>query len=149
MGFGTVAANILMFISILLLAGGALIVMNIHVQETNQQLRIESDRLQEQIGTNVVIQNVNYNNGTVTAYVINDGRTDLSIEDTDIFIEGSRISRNDRTITITSDTQITSSDVWSPSEVVEVTTDTSLDSGRRTFKLVTENGISDEEGFDV
>ena len=149
MGFGTVAANILMFISILLLAGGALIVMNIHVQETNQQLRIESDRLQEQIGTNVVIQNVNYNNGTVTAYVINDGRTDLSIEDTDIFVEGSRISRNDRTITITSDTQITSSDVWSPSEVVEVTTDTSLNSGRRTFKIVTENGISDEEGFDV
>lgn len=149
MGFGTVAANILMFISILLLAGGALIVMNIHVQETNQQLRIESDRLQEQIGTNVVIQNVNYDNGTVTAYVINDGRTDLGIEDTDIFVEGSRISRNDRTITITSDTQITSSDVWSPSEVIEVTTDTSLNSGRRTFKIVTENGISDEEGFDV
>lgn len=149
MGFGTVAANILMFISILLLAGGAVIIMNIHIQETNQELRMESDRLTREIGTNVVIQNVNYNNGTVTAYVINDGRTDLSKDDTDIFVEGSRISRNDRTITITSDTQITSSDVWSPSEVVEVTTDTSLNSGRRTFKIVTENGISDEAGFDV
>lgn len=151
MGFGTVAANIIMFISVLLLASGVLVVMNIYVQETTNSLQIQKDRVVDEIRTDIKIQSITYNSTTNegTAFVTNRGSTDLRVAGVDILLDGIRVSRDDRTITIEEDTQTSSDAVWSPSEVIRIDFTQELSGGRKTFRVVTQNGVRDEEGFDA
>lgn len=151
MGFGTVAANVIMFISVMLLASGVLVVMNIYVQETRISLQTQKDRVVDEIRTDVKIQSVTYNSTSNEgiSYVINRGSTDLRIAGVDILLDGIRVSRDNRTITIESDTQISADAVWSPSEVIRIDFTQDLSSGRKAFRVITENGVRDEEGFDA
>lgn len=151
MGFGTVAANVIMFISVLLLASGVLVVMNIYVQETRDSLQTQKDRVVDEIRTDIKIQSVTYNSASNqgTAYVTNRGSTNLRIAGVDILIDGIRVSRSDRKVTIEEDTQISGDTVWSPSEVIRIDFTQEISSGRKSFRVITENGVRDEEGFDA
>ncbi len=144
MGFGTLAANIIVFIAILMLASGLIIVMNVYVQETRESLTDQKNRLVEEIRTDITIQSVHYNNSEITLYVINSGKTNLPLTTIDIFLEGRRVPRNERTIEIEPDTLIGSANSWDPREIIKVTINEEITT-TTLIRISADNGAVDQD----
>lgn len=144
MGFGAVAANMLMFIAVIMIAGGFVVLINSYAQETTVSMQLQKDRLMEELRTDVTITAVSYNDTIprVWVYVLNTGKTTLNAERSDLYIDGVRVDRTERVLTIESDTELSDLPVWEPQEIIRIAVDTSLSSGPHRFRIVTSNGIS-------
>ena len=144
MGFGTLAANIIMFIALLILASSVVFIMSTYVQETQESLTEQKNRLVDEIRTSITIDSISYTNETLTIYSTNIGTTNLRLETIDLFIDGIRIPRTSRTITIEPDTLVGGPSIWNPREVIKVETGISLN-GTVLIRLVTSNGVFNQE----
>ena len=151
MGFGTVAANVILFIGVLSVAGGFVILMNTYASQTSSTISIQKNQMLDEINTDIKITSTYYSSSEnrLTMYVENSGKTDLIMNNTDIYISGERISRNDMTITKEPDTQVSQPPIWSPKEVIKIVIDKSLDSGENQIKIFTNNGVSAEDSISV
>jgi archaellum component FlaG (FlaF/FlaG flagellin family) len=151
MGFGTVVSHIILFVSIITVAAGFLVVINNYVQGTTGSLVEKQERISSELNTDITITSVDYDNSTnpdtITAYATNTGSTQLRPNRTDLYIDDTRISRNERTITIQTDTQVDNPGIWDPDEIVEITTEQDLESGQHTLSVVAANGVTQETTF--
>lgn len=145
MGFGTVAASIILFIAILTVASGFVILMNTYAQETSTSMTMQHERLSQELRTDITISDLNYSEGEITLYVINTGKTDLMLDRTDVYVSGERIERTSRTITLEQDTKITEPPIWSPNEIVKIVVTKTLDQGLSRIRVVTSTGRYDEK----
>lgn len=144
MGFGTIVANIMMFIAIIMVTTGVIFVMNIYVQETQESLTEQKNRLVEELRTSITINSINYNSTQLTIYVTNTGTTNLDMNSIDLFIDGIRVSRTQRTTEIEPDTQIGGPTVWNPREMIKIETNTTM-TGTVLIRITTPQGAFDQE----
>lgn len=146
MGFGTIVANIIMFIAVLMLASSILLIMNVYVQETQESLNEQKNRLVDELRTAITIDSVSYDNSTntLTIYSTNIGTTNLQPETVDLYIDGIRISRASRSITLEPDTLVGGPTIWNPREVARIETSLSLE-GTVLIRIVTSSGVFNQE----
>ena len=146
MGFGAIAANMLMFIAVVMIAGGFVVLINSYAQDTTVSLQMQKDRLMDELRTDVTITAVSYNDSIprVRVYILNTGKITLNAERSDLYIDGIRVERTDRTLLIEPDTKLSDLPTWEPQEILRITVDTSINPGPRKFRLVTSNGVSHE-----
>ena len=147
MGFGTVAAQIIFFIAVIMIASAFILSMNEQMQQNTQSLRIQNERMSEQILSDISIMSITYNETTelLTIYVRNSGRTKLDFALTDVFINGLRVPRTQRVIQMEPDTIVGNPLLWDPSEVLRIQTTQSLSNTIHTIRVVAENEASDQE----
>ncbi len=147
MGFGTVAAQIIFFIAVVMIASIFIIGMNDQMQQQSQSMRLQNERLSEQLLSDITIMSLSYNTSTnlITVYARNSGRTKLELAVTDIFINGVRVPRTQRTIQIETDTSVGNDLLWDPSEVVRIQTTQSLSNDIHTIRIVADNEAHDQD----
>lgn len=151
MGFGNVATTIIMFIAVLMLATGVLITMNNQIEQSQASMKVQNDYLNNQLKTNILINQVNYSAGQTTLYVMNEGKTILKLDKTDVFLDAEFIPRNDtnRSITIETSTDITNPGLWDPDEMVKIVINQTLTAGEHRVAVTTQYGVKDEELFSI
>lgn len=151
MGFGTVVTHIILFVSIITVAAGFLITINQYVQGATNSINQQQERVSDRIQTDISIGSVAYENttspDTITVSATNSGDTTLDPKKTDVFLDELRVSRNDRTIAIQTDTETKNPDLWDPQEVVEIEFQQDIEPGVHAVKIVAPNGVSTEESF--
>ncbi|AEH38138.1 flagellin [Halopiger xanaduensis SH-6] len=153
MGFSTSGAIIVILIGVLV-AFSAIVptVFNI-TSTTGDAFSAKNDQFREQANSEIVIESFE-TESTVDAVVnvTNDGARSLSVERTDVVVNGEYYPTNDsdaETAIITNDSTRSSSDVWLPGTVLQIEIDNSkLESdseitgdGDR-VKITTERGIA-------
>jgi len=104
--------------------------------------------------TSIVIDMLNYDNSTnphtLSAYVRNTGRTIISLDTIDVYLDKDRIPRNisNRTVDVLSDTDTINVGKWDPKEIVLIQIFRNISQGlTHSFDIMLENGISDKEEF--
>lgn len=152
MGFGTVAAQMIMFISLLSVATGVVLVFDQHAQETTTAMTIKSDALANNLKTDFVITNVWHNSTLNFTYIdlLNTGATELVINQTDVIIDGVFIPRDEfsKNLTIIPSTSIRNPLLWDPKEVLEITVNRTLSANTtHILDVITEYGVSKTETF--
>lgn len=151
MGFGNVATTIIMFIAVLTLATGVIITMNNQMEQSQASMKIQNDYLNNQMKTNILINQVNYSAGETTIYIVNDGKTILKTDKVDIYVDADFIPRNDtnRTIAIEPSTDITNPGLWDPDEILKINISKTLIAGQHRVAVTTQYGVKDEELFSI
>ncbi len=122
MGFSGMASQIIMFIAVITIATGLVVVFNTNIQEASASLRMQSSAMALSMRTDITIDMVSHNQDMNTTYVYirNTGRTELNQNNTDVYVNGLRIPRdeNNRTIELLEDTDLVNPGIWDPSEQV-------------------------------
>ena len=152
MGFGTIAAQTIMFISIVVLSTGLVLVFQATVDDASRAMRFQGQLLSDKIETQVEITSISYSNQTeqTSIYVKNLGQTKLDTDLVDVFIDSQRVPRNNnnRTIQVLKDTEVTNPGIWDPEEDIEIKVDKWLNQTRtHSAKVVTQYAVSDSASF--
>ena len=144
MGFGTVAANMLFFIAILTLSAGLIFYMNAYASETSNAIRLQQNRISDELRTNMNIDSsyYDYEEETLRIYARNTGETLLSLDKIDLHVDDQRIPKNEFTIEIEPDTLVGSLTNWNPREVIRIELDIELSSGNIPLKIIAQNGVT-------
>lgn len=125
MGFGTVVANVVMFISVLLLATGTIVVFKNVIEDQTASMKVQSDAMSNNIKTNMEITSAAYDNVTevTTIYVLNSGKTSLDVGYLDVYLDDLFVPRNAtwKTLGVESSTHIRNPGYFDPNEILEIT----------------------------
>ncbi len=154
MGFGTIVAQIIMFISIISLATGMVMVFKNYVDDSSGSLNEQMQSTSNRIRTDITITNVNFDNTTnhTTLNVLNTGKTSLNTDYIDVYLDRMMIPRNTtyRNITVEPSTEVKNTGIWDPNEVLEIVVlDHYLDKDDHSVDVITEYGTGDTETFSV
>ncbi|MFP4656063.1 MAG: hypothetical protein ACLFNK_00610 [Candidatus Woesearchaeota archaeon] len=154
MGFSGIASQIIMFIALITIATGLVVVFNTNIREASTSLRIQSNAMALSMRTDVTIDMVSHDQemNTTHVYVRNTGRTQLNHNDTDVYLDGLRVPRNDtnRTIQLLEDTDQVNEGVWDPSEQILIEIFMPLDETEtHEVSIITDHDGRDEKKFTV
>lgn len=154
MGFSNMATQVIMFVSVLVIATALVIFFNNYSNETMDTANIQRQELSEKIKTDVTIDVLSYDNSTnphtIIAYVKNTGLIPINLDVIDVYINKERIPRdnNNRTIEIISDTDTINVGQWDSKELILVTVFKNVTQLQtHTFDLILENGKRDSGEF--
>ncbi len=154
MGFSDLASQIIMFIAVITVATGLVVAFNSSVTEASNSMKIRTDTLSLTMRTDVTIDMISYEDETNTTfvYVRNTGKTMLSTNQTDVYLDGLRVPRNNthRTIEILEDTDEINSGIWDPTEQVLIKIFEELNStATHEIAVTTEYNTKDTEKFSI
>ncbi|MFP4117899.1 MAG: hypothetical protein ACLFTR_03160 [Candidatus Woesearchaeota archaeon] len=154
MGFSGIASQIIMFIALITIATGLVVVFNTNIREASTSLRIQSNAMALSMRTDVTIDMVSHDQemNTTHVYIRNTGRTQLNHNDTDVYLDGLRVPRNDtnRTIQLLEDTDQVNEGVWDPSEQILIEIFMPLDETEtHEVSIITDHDGRDEKKFTV
>ena len=153
MGFGTIVASVIMFTAVMLLASAVFVAMKNDISEQSDAMREQSQLVSNSIKTSISIESLQYDNATniTTASIRNIGKTKLSLDYTDVYIDYDFIPRDtaNRTIEVGASTDTNNPGIWDPNEVVQVVVQKDLPTGQYTFKVSVQYGVSEEDIFSV
>ncbi len=151
MGFGNIAATIILFIAVLLIGTAVIISIKTNVDQTQTSMRTQAEFLNNQIKTNVQIISVNYTAGRVRAYVQNNGKTVLDPAKVDLFLDNNFVPRDDlnRTIVVEPSTDVKNPGLWDPDEVIRADIYQTIAPGTHQVAVLTQYGVKDEETFSI
>jgi archaellum component FlaF (FlaF/FlaG flagellin family) len=140
MGFGSVAAQVIFFIAVVMIASSIVVIANEQMQDNAQAYRIRSERLNNQISTSISILSITYNESIprIDIYARNDGKTKLILDNTDVFVDGLRVSRSDRSIVVEPDTDIGNALIWDPSEIIHIQVNQAIGPGIVPVRVTTD-----------
>lgn len=134
MGFSDITSQIIMFIAVITIATGLVIVFNSNIQEASASLRMQSNSMTLSMRTDITIDMVSHNSDLNITYVYirNTGRTELNQNNTDVYINGLRVPRNNdnRSIELLPDTDLINPGIWDPSEQILIKVYASLENDR-------------------
>lgn len=105
-------------------------------EEVTSAENTRADRLLERHNTDVTITGTSFNTGEFTVQVLNEGSTTLSVNATDVILDGVYQS----TWVSSNVSGSTTTDIWAPGETLNVTV--SADSAPDRVKVVTGTGVS-------
>lgn len=147
MGFGNVAAQIIFFVAVIMIAATVVILANDQLQENAQAYKSQSERLSEELRSDITITSLYYNDTSneLTVYVQNTGKTKMQVNLTDLYVNSLRIPYADRTVTIEADTDVGSSLIWDPSEIIRIQSTQNLDNSIHTIRIVSSLGAADQD----
>lgn len=154
MGFSELATQMIMFVAVITVASGLVIVFNTSVTKTSNSIQTKTDTLAQTMKTDVTIDMVSYDSSSNTTYVYvkNTGKTQLQVNDTDVYLNGFRISRNttNRTIEVLPDTDTINPGIWDPKEQILIKVFDKLNSSTtHKVTITTEYDVQDTEEFSI
>lgn len=153
MGFGTIVANIVMFIAVLTVSTSVFVLMKNNIAEQNSAMVEQSKYLSNNLKTSVEIENLAYDNETnvTTLNVRNTGKTKLSLDYVDVYIGSEFIPRSDnnRSISVDSSTDTKNPGIWDTNEVVEIQVPKDLETGEYDIRVAVQYGVYAEDTFSV
>ncbi|MFO7710512.1 MAG: hypothetical protein R6V53_01980 [Candidatus Woesearchaeota archaeon] len=149
MGFGTIAANIIMFISVLILSTAVLGVFKSTIDSSVGSFQSRSDEISNSIRTDITIQSAVYDNVSdeIVVTLKNTGETVLDPQYMDVYVDGFFIPRNaaNRTVRVLPSTDTRNSGLFDPREVVEIVVGQELDESHHYVAVATQYGTRTEE----
>ncbi|MFP4118732.1 MAG: hypothetical protein ACLFTH_01615 [Candidatus Woesearchaeota archaeon] len=148
MGFGSIAANILLFLGVVIIASTFIFYMNSYASETSAVMTQQKNEMVDELNSDISITssllNTSHTPDQTILYAKNTGSTRLTIDDTDVYIDGARVPSTSVTITVEEDTDIGNPDLWDPDEVVKIEAEKNVDSGAIPVKVITTYSASDQ-----
>jgi archaellum component FlaG (FlaF/FlaG flagellin family) len=120
-GESTIIASLILFVAVMGMAGATVFVFKSMADENTQAANAESDRTVNVMKTSFTVSSASYDNGVVYVYVKNTGKAQFDPDDLDIYIDGMRIPRTtaNRTVGVSSDTDLINTGVWDETEELE------------------------------
>ena len=154
MGFSDLATQIIMFVAVITVATGLIVVFNASITEASNSIRIRTDTLSLTMKTDISIDMIAYDSATNTTYVYvrNTGKTMLTTNQTDVYLNGFRVPRNEtfRTIEVIEDTDLINPGIWDPTEQVLIKIFHELNSSViHEVTVTTEYNVQETEKFSV
>ena len=152
MGYGDLAVQMIIFISVVSLATTVVIFMKGQVDTTVSSLSKQQGRISLSLDTEINIETIKHNAtyDQTTIYIRNTGNSKLDIDKVDVFTNSLRIPRLDsnRSIQVLSDTDSINIGTWDPGETVLIKVNQSLSSlSTHTITVSASYGITDEKDF--
>jgi archaellum component FlaG (FlaF/FlaG flagellin family) len=154
MGFGEIASTTIMFIAVLSAATLLAFVFNNYAHSTTTSIGSRQAYLNNQIKTDISIENVVYNStgGTIKMYVRNTGDSKMDVVYISAFIASTWLNNNteNSSIYVLPDTDTKNTGIWDPKEILLIETNLTISSGSTYEALVlTQYGIKDTYEFSV
>ncbi|MFP4403310.1 MAG: hypothetical protein ACLFPJ_03095 [Candidatus Woesearchaeota archaeon] len=155
MGADTVATHLILFIAVLAIATGLVIGIKNFSDNAESSIKEKGDAINQQIKTSLAIEVISYNNDSkkLNVYARNIGKTNLKIDQIDIYINGQRIPRNtdNRTITVLEDTTNSNTPlVWNPNELIEIIINKEMDENTiNELTITTQYNFKKTESFSI
>lgn len=150
MGFSTIAANLIMFIAVISVAGVVVVVLNNYVTDTSSALVIKKNAMVNQIDTDFSIINVNYNSSTqrLVFYLDNTGRSTLKPDGFFVFVNGVIVNGNDVNETLEPSTNVLDKTLFNPHEILVFNVSVNLtENVTNTLVVAYLNGIKTSDIF--
>jgi archaellum component FlaG (FlaF/FlaG flagellin family) len=148
---GEVASQLIVFIAVITIATSVALMMSSESEKTSDAIQSQNKNMIDVIKTEIKITSINYNvipdPDVTTIYIRNTGSTRINPRNTDVFIDGYRYGYNSRTTSIEPDTLVGSELSWDPTEVLKITISQNLTSGIHNVRVITGNGVYDEDTF--
>ena len=147
MGLSTTYANIILFVLILTIIYVLMSEFSDYFTKTTPEVKYQGKYLKERLDTSILLSSVTTDGNDVILYVINDGKTTLDVNCTDLYVDREWIKPSDIDERLLLNTTFDPG-LWNPEEWVRVTTTYPTDDGQaHEAKLVTCNGVSDSMIF--
>lgn len=147
MGFSVSGATVILFLGIFISLGVAYTAGNNGFEQINDAYEDSTDRELTQMNTAIEITDASVANEGGQLYVnvtaTNNGSTTLSIDDTDILIDGNYTAHTDMDVLEVEGNSET--DLWLPGETLQSNFSVSYTPQR--VKVVTESGVAASEGL--
>jgi archaellum component FlaG (FlaF/FlaG flagellin family) len=145
MGFDGLASQAIMFIAVMSASVLLVYIFQSQVSESTGTIIQKQETLKNQLATDVSIDSITYNGTTLNIYAKNVGRTQISPNQTSIYINGEYIQN--KTVRLLTDTDQDPVGVWGTSEVIQILTNITLATGTYSLRLSTEYGTVTSEEF--
>jgi archaellum component FlaF (FlaF/FlaG flagellin family) len=148
----TVVSHVIIFIAVLTIASGLMVAMKNFADETEGAFTSKSDKYNEYMMTSIEIDVVHYDNTTNVTHIYarNTGRTSLDIDQIDVYIDGMRIARNASNRSIVPDTEVVSTGIWDPRELLHIEAESDLDDTiEHEAIIITGNSYRESETFSI
>ena len=118
--------------------------------DNKTSLALKEQTAMDKLSSGITIDSVSYQANNLTIIVNNTGKIKLKLEELDVYVDGSRIPRDqtNRTIRITP-RDFLNPTLWDPDESIEIDVYTTLGSGTHSTTLLTEYSTSDTKVFDL
>ncbi len=132
------------------MAAAVVAIFKTMLDETANAASQDKQRTVSVMATDFSIPSVTYTSGTIIAYVKNTGTASFDPGDMDVYVDGLRIPRsnNNRTVNVTSDTDLSSIGTWDGGEELEFTIiKTYSIPASHTISVHAPNGVSAESVF--
>jgi len=153
MGFGNVASHLILFIALLSVTTTVAILFKGYITESGAALRVRQDLMASNLKTDITITNVNYNttHNYTTITILNSGKTKLTVNLTDVFIDGLRYLRNTtaRNLSVLNDTELVNPGIWDPDESAQAIVYDHIGAGTHTVTVTTQYGGKDLDSFSI
>ena len=154
MGFSGMASQVIMFIAVISVTSILVVVFNGYITDTSNSITIKNDYLVKQLKSDISIDVVSYDSSsdTTLVYVKNTGKIALRTNETDVYLNGLRIPRNEsnRTIQVLTDTDPINPGTCDPKEQVLVKAFQRLNSSYSHKVIISaEYEVSDLEEFSI
>ncbi len=150
MGFSTIAANLIMFIAVLTVAGVVVATLNNYVVQTSASLNIKKQAMINQISTDFSISDINYSesNHRLLFYLINTGSSTLKPDSFFVFVNGLLVNKSDYNATLDSSTNIKDPTLFNPHELLIFNVSITLDANvTNTLTVAYVNGVKTSDIF--
>ncbi len=151
MGFGSVAAQLIMFISLMSITTTVVLVFDQHTQETATAMVVKTDALANSLKTNFVISSVSHNSSSniTSIYLVNTGDTELNTNMTDVILDGEFVPRNvNKNISVIASTQVRNPLLWDPNEVLSINVTKVLTANTtHIIDVISEYGVRETDTF--
>ncbi len=149
MGYSTVAAQSIFFIVVIIAAVGLAGIFNNYFDVVKSTVKTQTQNADDRIRTDFSISDVTATTTDVNASVRNIGETILDVNQVDVLISGTFISRNDTNVYVESSTDTRNPGLWDPFERIGIKiSNVSLNSGETyEFKIETANGVTSTRKF--
>ena len=122
--------------------------MNSYASQTtsamNRQKTDMLDEMNADIQVTSSVLNESHSPDQIILYIKNTGSNRLVIDDTDIYVDGVRVSRTNTVLTVESDTDVGNPDLWDPEEILKLVAEYNVPSGVLPVSVSTTYGASDQ-----
>ncbi len=147
-GAGSVVSTLILFITILILTASLVVYLNEYTSNTQDSMKVESERISNKLKTSLEIIYIDYNtsNNNLSIYVKNTGKTKLITKYINLYIDGKFLSNFSFYYP---DNLSKKMDLLEPLDTVLIKKDITLQSGTHSILLVTEYGNKVEDFFNV
>ena len=148
----TVVTHVIMFIAVISIATGLLVAIKNYADQSEGAFAQKSKEYNQVIKTSIKIDLVHHDSGTNTTwvYVRNTGQTSMYPDDIEIYLDGARIARGNRTVELVEDAELVSPEVWDPKELLLIKVVKYLNSAAAHEAVVTTPyQVRDTESFSI
>jgi len=151
MGLATVAAQIILFTTLIYAATVLVISIKDYSLTATDSFDQKHELSLDELKTDIDIQSIIYVAGNISISVKNSGKTILKLDYIDVYVNGTRIPRNDtnRTISMNSTSDLFNPGLWDPDEYLNIYVNETIATGLYRIDILTQHQGKDAMNIQV